>query len=726
MKVAIVYNRDSKNVINLFGIPNREKIGRKTIERITDALRAGKHQVKAFEGDKDLVDRLEEFMPRVVKGERPGLVFNISYGIQGQARYTHVPSILEMVGVPYVGSGPLAHGLALDKVVAKMIFRQHGLPTPDFAVLNSWDMELPELNYPMIVKPKNESVSFGLKIVHNEDELREAAKIIFAEFQQAVLVEQYIEGREINVGLIGNNPPEAFPPVELKFSSDGPQIYTYEDKTRRSGREIGFECPAPISKELSQKAVETARNAFQVLGCYDCCRVDMRLDAQGNIYILEVNSLPSLGEHGSYLVGAAQVGLNFTAVINRLVEVASARYFGTPRPLKIDLKNADSGELMLAFLSERRDQIEKRLENWTRLRSRTHDPVGLQEAVHKLKDSFETIGLQQVDEFTDDRVVWTWQTRAGLQDGTVFIGHLDIPLGRDVPTQEFRRDPEWLYGEGLGLSRAPLVMLEFVLRGLKHIRRLQRLPIGVMYFTDEGRDNKYSAEMIQKVAAQAKQVLVLRPGNPANKIITQRRGQRKYRLQVETSPKRLGKVTRQPDALHWLCVKLEELVKLSSRKDRIALAAKDIQTDAFPLLLPHRAQVTLLVSYIEDKLVAQLEEKMREVLGKDSVRWELEQISDRPAMKTRPENRDLLRILGEVASHWDIPLEDESSLWPSVAGLVPQSTAVLCGIGPVAQHLYTPQEAVQRISIMQRTLLLAEFLVRQLTGLNHNEKSQPG
>jgi D-alanine-D-alanine ligase len=136
VKIAVVYNRDSQNVINLFGLPNREKIGLKTISRISEALRAGKHQVKAIEGDKDLIERLEEFMPKVLKAERPGLVFNLSYGIQGQARYTHVPSILEMVGVPYVGSGPLAHGLALDKVVAKMIFRQNDLPTPDFMVLN--------------------------------------------------------------------------------------------------------------------------------------------------------------------------------------------------------------------------------------------------------------------------------------------------------------------------------------------------------------------------------------------------------------------------------------------------------------------------------------------------------------------------------------------------------------------------------------------------------------
>ncbi|MHC4467526.1 MAG: D-alanine--D-alanine ligase family protein, partial [Planctomycetota bacterium] len=321
MKIAVVYNHDSQNVINLFGVPNRERIGHKTIRRISDALKSRKHQVKEVEGDKDLIERLGEFMPKVLKGELPGLVFNVSYGIQGQARYAHVPSILEMIGIPYVGSGPLAHSLALDKVVAKIIFRQHDLPTPEFVVLNSWEDELaPDLLYPMVVKPKNESVSFGVTIVHNESELREAARTIFEAFKQPVLAEQYIEGREINVGLIGNNPSEAFPPVELLFPKNGPSIYTYQDKVHKSGREIGFKCPARVSQETIEKAQNLARRAFEVLGCFDCARVDMRLDSEGNLQLLEVNSLPSMGEHGSYTIGAQYVGLDFPALVNRLVE----------------------------------------------------------------------------------------------------------------------------------------------------------------------------------------------------------------------------------------------------------------------------------------------------------------------------------------------------------------------------------------------------------------------
>ena len=354
MKIAVIYNRDSQSVINLFGMPNREKYGKKAIKRIVDGLKKYGHQVTPLEGDKDLINNLEHFMPKVLKGERPGMAFNLSYGIQGQARYTHVPGILEMVGVPYVGSGPLAHSLALDKVVAKMIFLQQGVPTPPFAVLDNSSFETPELSYPLIVKPKNESVSMGIKVVNNEEELREAAQVIFDKFSQPVLVEQYIEGREINVGVSGNNPPETLPPCEIVFGTGGPAIYTIEDKKGKSGRTIEWLCLAPLTEEQTNQAQEIAKKAFTSLGCYDTARVDMRLDAEGNFYVLEINSLPSLGEHGSYVIAAEQVGLDFPALINRIVEVASSRYFGhQPRPRSMQEKETHRHSSFPVYRTER-------------------------------------------------------------------------------------------------------------------------------------------------------------------------------------------------------------------------------------------------------------------------------------------------------------------------------------------------------------------------------------
>ena len=471
MKIAVIYNRESQKVINLFGVPNREKYGLKAIRRIVDSLKKGGHQAIALEGDKDLINNLEDFMPRALKGERPGMAFNLSYGIQGQARYTHVPSILEMVGIPYVGSGPLAHSLALDKVVAKMLFVQNGIPTPEFAVLESPAFELPSVQFPLIVKPKNEALSFGIKIVNDEQELRAAADIIFEQFDQAVLAERFIEGREVNVGLLGNGDNlETFPPAELEFGAGGPSIYTLEDKRHQSGREVSVVCPARIDTTTANKAQVIAKRAFEVLGCYDCARVDARLDDQGNLYVLEINSLPSLGEHGSYVAAAQAIGMDFPALINRLVEVASSRYFGTPNPPELARTVKDPKSSVFAFLTERRDRLEKRVEEWTAISSRSDDPVGIRLAADELDRTLNEVGLRAVPAYTDHRDVWTWESPAGMDGGTLLVGHLDIPVNPRLGMEHFHRDPEWLFGEGIGSSRAPLAMLEYSLRAIRHAR----------------------------------------------------------------------------------------------------------------------------------------------------------------------------------------------------------------------------------------------------------------
>lgn len=714
MKIAVIYNRDSKSVINLFGIPNREKYGKKAIARIVESLKSYGHQVQAFEGDKDLISNLESYMPRVIKGERPGLAFNLSYGIQGQARYTHVPGILEMVGIPYVGSNPLAHSLALDKVVAKMIFRQQGLPTPDFVVLSEPGFAAPKLKYPLIVKPKNEAVSMGIRIVNNIDELREAAQVIFDTFYQPALVEQYIDGREINVGLLGNNPPEVLPPCEITFGGEGPAIYTIEDKKHKSGRKIDWICPAPLDEALTKKAKDIALGAFKALQCYDMARVDMRLDKNGNFYLLEINSLPSLGEHGSYTIAARHIGLDFPALVNRMVEVAGIRYFGAPQPAETNGEKKDTKSTVFSFITDRRDELERSLEKWVNVSSRTSDPVGNHTAIQRLGTHLEEMAMVRNQEFTDERSVWTWETKAGLEGGTLFIGHIDIPLSRSRPEQVFRREPEWLYGEGIGVSRAPLVMLEYALRALRSQRWLRGLPLGVLYYLDEGRDARYSHEIIAAAALRAKRVFILRPGGPLSNIITQRRGQRKYQLTIEGEPLRLGKQTKQNQVLLWASEKVQALAALSSRAERIALSASEVKTEAFPMLLPHRINTTLLLSYLDEEKAQETEAKIHEILHGGKFKISLETVSDRPPMKEKRGNIRLAKKLAEVAAEWEIPVPYESSVWPSAGGLVSGNIPVVCGIGPAARDLYTPQEAVSRVSLVQRTLLLAEFLVRDV------------
>lgn len=710
MKIAILYNRDSQKVINLFGSPNREKIGLETLDRLANALRQGGHVVRAIEADKDLVDRLEEFMPQVVHGEQPGMAFNVSYGIQGQARYTHVPSILEMMGVPYVASGPLAHSLALDKVVTKMLLRQEGLPTPEWAVLDHPEAPLPKMDWPLIVKPKNEAVSFGLAVVRDESELREAAGKIFEHYHQPVLVEQFIAGREINVGLIGNGPPEALPPVELAFGEGGPGIYTYEDKTGRSGRRIGHRCPAPISEELTEEAKRISVRAFQALGLSDCARVDMRLDEEGKLWILEINSLPSLGEHGSFLVGADAVGMDFGRTVNRLVEVASSRYFGTPEPPALERGRQRPSTTVFSYITQRRDEMERKLEDWVHVSSPTQDALGVEEAQAKVDRTLRKIGLLPVPIPGEARSVACYETTAGLQGGTLVVVQLDVPGDGHPLRARFRREPEWLSGDGIASSRAPLVMLEMALRGLRTARRLDRIRLGVALHSDEGRDARDSAPVLRALANRASRVVVLHPVAGRSQVITQRRGHRTFRLRVEGEGLRAGKVTRKGDLMRWTAQRIEEICGLQDGRSRVSISALDLHAERLSGLLPHRVTTRILVTYPETAEAEEIEARIRTLPPKRGLRWELRVVSDRPPMTERKASQKLLRELQDVAEEWKIPLERGSSTLASVAGLVPEEIPRLCGLGPVGRDIGTPNEAVQRLSLMQRTLLLALWL----------------
>lgn len=137
MKIALIYNKDIHGVINTFGMQNKEFYNEQTVKKVAHSLEKAGHNVAILDGNKQIIERLENFMPSVNEGEQMGMVFNMAYGIQGESRYTHIPSMLEMLGLPYVGSSPSGHALALDKILTKIIWKNNNLSTPDFWVFNS-------------------------------------------------------------------------------------------------------------------------------------------------------------------------------------------------------------------------------------------------------------------------------------------------------------------------------------------------------------------------------------------------------------------------------------------------------------------------------------------------------------------------------------------------------------------------------------------------------------
>jgi D-alanine-D-alanine ligase len=233
----------------------------------------------------------------------------------------------------------------------------------------------------------------------------------------------------------------------------------------------------------------------------------------------------------------------------------------------------------------------------------------------------------------------------------------------------------------------------------------------------------YSSDIIKNVSKRVRRVFVLRPGNIDNLAISERRGLRKYRLTVESQPKRPGQSGKTTGAVRWLLPRLDQLLSMSSRKDRVDVSAVDMQTQAFPMYLPHKIQVMLSVSYPDQKKAGVLDGKMREILDGRGAVWKLDLLSERPPMKNRKVNDALADRLIEIAREWTIPFGVDGSVWPSVAGLVPSTTPVLCGLGPVGRDLYTSGEAVHRSSMVQRVLLLSQFFVRELGTSTHRRAS---
>lgn len=712
MKIAVVYNRDSQAVINLFGVPNRETYGLKTIRKVRDALRAGGHQVKVFEGDKHLVEKLEQFMPAVIAGERPGLVFNLSYGIQGRARYTHVPAMLEMLGIPYVGSSPETHAIALDKVVTKMILAQKGLPTPRFGVMETPDSELTEdLCYPLIVKPKDEAVSFGLRVVHDENELREGVTDIYDKFKAPTLVEEYIDGREVNVALLGNDPVEALPPVELQFT-EGPPIYTYEDKTHRSKREIIPVCPAPLSEKETARVQELAIDTFKALGCFDSARVDFRRDRKGNFYILEVNSMASLGPGGSFVFAAGKIGIDYNTLANRLVEIAGKRYFGPGFTSHVSKRSGTKEQTIFTYLTNTRDRLEEKLRVWTEMQSMTGDIAGISEVGRALEERLRALGLTPLGEHAAGGSTWAFQTAAGLSRGTLLVVALDVPQVTGGYPQKFRREPEWLYGEGIALSRAGIVCMLSAFEALRSVKKLRSTRLGVFAYADEGEAMRQSRHVLKDLARKAHQVIVLRPGNRVGKAITQRRGIRKLSVIVDGKPLRIGHRGSEVEALTWFIKKAGDVPGLSRQGQKVTVSVQDIHTDRFGALLPHRILATVSITYLNPKHADQAENGLRKLLTARSkgVRVRLETVSDRPPLLREKKNEDLIWRLKKICEEWQLPFDEDSSLLPSAAGEVPPELPVVCGLGPASRNMFTPFESIHRGELLQRSLLLALFL----------------
>jgi D-alanine-D-alanine ligase len=290
------------------------------------------------------VVRLEanEDFPERLRQVRPDIVFNIAEGFHGVNREAHVPAICEFFGIPYTGSDPFTLSLCLDKARAKETLAFHGIPTPKFSVIEKiQDLKAlgRSLSLPLFVKPLHEGSSKGItdrNLCVDRSQLRAQAKLLLENYNQPVLVEEYLPGREFTCAVFGNGDEAmVLPIVAMNFESlpkGALPIYSFDAKfvwDRPENPLDIFQCPARITRQLQASIERVTLDAFRVLGCRDWARIDVRLDAAGVPNVLEVNPLPGIlpdpADNSCLPKAARAAGISYDELIQNCLKYAAAR-----------------------------------------------------------------------------------------------------------------------------------------------------------------------------------------------------------------------------------------------------------------------------------------------------------------------------------------------------------------------------------------------------------------
>jgi D-alanine-D-alanine ligase len=327
MKIGIAYNlRQEEKTDSKLPVDNDEEFDSPdTIDAIGSVLEGAGHQVVKLGYGRDFVTALLD--------DPPDLVFNIAEGVSGRNRESQIPALLEMLSIPYTCSDPLTLGLTLDKDLAKRIASSHGLATPRHLVAEDLPaferLTFDDLHFPLIVKPAHEGSSKGIRLqsrVVNEVELRKQAAWLFERYDGPMMVEEFLEGSEFTVGVIGNTPPRPLGTMMIRHRSLPAEDFIYSLEVKRDWEnQVEYLSPPPVSGSLASEISELATGVYSVLGCRDVARVDIRL-RDGKPHFIEVNPLPGLSpEYGDLVIMARKNGVPYEELILEILRHARER-----------------------------------------------------------------------------------------------------------------------------------------------------------------------------------------------------------------------------------------------------------------------------------------------------------------------------------------------------------------------------------------------------------------
>ncbi|MDQ7778564.1 MAG: ATP-grasp domain-containing protein [Planctomycetota bacterium] len=336
LKIGIVYDNTTRSKRKKSAaLLSKEDVSRESIvevaNKVQEVLAGDKHETTML----PIEYPLRTFV-RQLEASKVDLIFNLCEAVaEASSLEACVAGLFELLGQPYTGSNPLTLALTLSKPRTKALLESQQIRTPKFTVAYSSDFRMrDDLAFPLIVKPANEDASIGISldsVVDNEQDLRKQVGSVTRKYRQPALVEEYIEGRELNICVVGNGEPCVLPLSEIDFSGmpgDMRRIVTYNGKWQLDSVEYTATvpvCPAKVPEGLAREMSEIAFAAYRMTGCRDYARVDFRLRDDRTPYVLEVNANPDLSPDAGVARSARAHGWEYDKLVRKIVEFALER-----------------------------------------------------------------------------------------------------------------------------------------------------------------------------------------------------------------------------------------------------------------------------------------------------------------------------------------------------------------------------------------------------------------
>jgi D-alanine-D-alanine ligase len=513
------------------------------------------------------------------------------------------------------------------------------------------------------------------------------------------------------VGLLGNNPIEAFPVLEIDLEGDPEAIQTLENKTTAPRNKI---CPAHISEKIAADMTRYSIEAFRALQLHDFARIDLRMDEDGNIYILEINSMASLGPTGSYPKAASVAGYEYKTLVNKMLDVAALRYF-TSAEVPVDelqqFKKAPLQVRIRGFLRGRQLNLEEYLKKLVNINTYVRNVEGVNTSSNLVKKQLSLLGFshQSFPQVEIGNIHFFSNTDE--EDYEVFfLANLDNNT-KLASQDNYHESEQKLYGTGIWENKGGIIVMLAALQSLRFSKILRKLKVGILLTTDETLQGRMAKGIIQKLSQRATYVIGLHGAFLNGGLVTSRSGAAVYHCEMNLHKNedeaQVAVATRQFSNL------VKSWIDLSDPENGLVLAPHQMQLNSNITEPYAHGSVNLSVRFNDMIQMKEIDTKIRKFLPKrgiSNITYQFEGGVRRPSMIKTEKVEKFWNIIKQEAGNLDIYLREEHRWSSADICHIDENKIMIDGLGPVGMKPSNGSEFILRHSILERAALLSMTL----------------